>query len=66
MVTLFAIEQSAQRDDFLGATARDSIAGKACAILGCDESQSLVKCSVCPAHYCSSHVRIHIHRGREL
>jgi hypothetical protein len=57
---LWAIERSAERDDAIGETARQSIAGEGCAILGCGEND-LVKCRICPAHYCRRHLQFHFH-----
>ena len=57
----WAIERSAERDDAIGETARQSIEGTGCAVLGCGE-EPLVKCRICPAHYYGLHVRSHFHR----
>lgn len=55
-----AIERSAQRPDVIGETARASIEGRGCAILGCEDI-NVTRCNLCPAHYCREHLSSHFH-----
>jgi hypothetical protein len=57
----FAIEQSADGKDYVAYTAKESIAGRMCAVLGCLMTP-LKKCSICPTHYCETHIQHHFHR----